>query len=66
MTGTTTGTYSTGTITGCTCYNRLPCGLCKLTMTTCPMGGYTIIPSWYQPKDVPTVVTCEMKKEDEE
>ena len=62
---TSTGTYPTGTMSGCTCYNRLPCGLCKLTMTTGPMGGLTITPSWYQPQAVPTEITCKAKTEEE-
>lgn len=24
------------------CPQRLPCGICRMTMTTCPMSGYTI------------------------
>lgn len=28
------------------CYNRLPCGVCRLTNCICPMTGTTIAPSW--------------------
>lgn len=57
---TTTGTSTIGTIGGCTCYNRLPCGICRLTMTVCPMGGLTITPTWYDS----TEITCKVKEKE--
>lgn len=29
------------------CGNRLPCGICRLMMSVCPIGGQpTVVPTW--------------------
>lgn len=51
----TTETNTTGTATGCSttaynnyCFNRLPCGYCRITMSPCMAMGNTITvtPTW--------------------
>lgn len=42
---TTTGTSTTGI--AAPCFNRLPCGICRLTMMRCPIMPITITPTWY-------------------
>ena len=44
---TSAGTSATTTCGINCCPQRLPCGICRLTMTTCPKSGYTIgYPTW--------------------
>ncbi|MDO4527979.1 MAG: hypothetical protein Q4C03_04270, partial [bacterium] len=45
MIGDTITSAGTSTTVNCGinyCPQKLPCGICRLTMTTCPMSGYTI------------------------
>lgn len=42
---TTTGTYTYGYSNHCG--NRLPCGICRLMMSQCPIvSGITVKPTW--------------------
>ena len=47
MTITTTGTGTTSTTYYGECPNKLPCGICRLTMSACPLwSGYEWRPAW--------------------
>ncbi len=39
-----TGTTTTANYTYCG--NRLPCGLCRITMGYCPLAPITVTPTW--------------------
>lgn len=36
------------------CYNRLPCGICRITNSICPLGGGTATLPWQYPNIVYT------------
>lgn len=58
---TTTGT---GGLYSNYCYNRLPCGVCRIMMCQCPVQngcGVTPVPTWN-----PNEVTCQTADKGEE
>ena len=61
MAETITTTVTGGLYTNYYCYNRLPCGVCRIMMCQCPVQngrGITPVPTWN-----PTEVTCKADKE---
>lgn len=41
-----TSTTGTGGLYTNYCYNRLPCGVCRITNSPCPFVAQTITPTW--------------------
>ena len=53
-------TTGTGSLYSNYCYNRLPCGVCRIMMCQCPVNGYggDYVPTWN-----PNEVTCKVEGE---